>query len=333
MVSRARIDGMLLDWGASLFNQPPTLHTKGAPRNVLTGRLPKVRKGKATKGGTLSNADGIRAKLRAVVKRAPEVMVKISGGGKGMIQIKNHMDYISRNGQIELETQDGEVVNGRAELQMLRDEWKYGGFQVAEEGEVKDAFNIVLSMPEGTPALAVKNAARDFAAREFGGYQYAMALHTYDTDPDQDPAKHPHVHLTVKARGLDGTRLNPRKVDLQRWREGFAYALREHGVEAAATSRQARLKTERSEKKSVQEMKHRGEALHSVGKGAAGADRVAKARSTEADVRRKYANLVVALNASPDVQDQRLGGELSDRFRLTRPIDQEPKDRPTGRER
>ncbi|TAL64336.1 MAG: hypothetical protein EPN79_14420 [Burkholderiaceae bacterium] len=46
----------------------------------------------------------------------------------------------------------------------------------------------------------------------------------------------PPVHLVVKVTAMDGTRLNPRKADLHRWREGFAQALREHGVEAAATT-------------------------------------------------------------------------------------------------
>ena len=32
------------------------------------------------------------------------------------------------------------------------------------------------------------------------------------------------VRLTVKTAGLDGTRLNPRKSGIQRWREGFAEA-------------------------------------------------------------------------------------------------------------
>jgi hypothetical protein len=60
---------------------------------------------------------------------------------------------------------------------------------------------------------------------------------TFETDPDPHPSPHPHVHLTVKAAGLDGIRLNLRKPDLQRWREGFAEALREHGIEATTTSR------------------------------------------------------------------------------------------------
>jgi hypothetical protein len=64
-----------------------------------------------------------------------------------------------------------------------------------------------------------------------------MVLHTFETDPDPHPSPNSHVHLTVKAAGFDGTRRNFRKPDLQRWREEFVEALREHGIEATTTSR------------------------------------------------------------------------------------------------
>ena len=100
-------------------------------------------------------------------------------------------------------------------------------------------------MPTQTDPLSVHRAARAFATREFANYQYAMVLHTFETDPDPHPARHPHVHLTIKTAGLDGTRLNPRKPDLQCWREGFAEALREQGIEATTTSRLHRTTHER----------------------------------------------------------------------------------------
>ncbi len=110
---------------------------------------------------------------------------------------------------------------------------------------MRDAFHLVLSMPTRTDPLSVQRAARDPATREFAGFQYAMVLYTFETDPDPNPSPHPDVHLTVKASGLDGIRLNPRKADLQRWREGFAEALREHGIEATTTSRIHRTTHER----------------------------------------------------------------------------------------
>ena len=72
-----------------------------------------------------------------------------------------------------------------------------------------------------------------------------MMLHTFETGPDPNPSRHPHVHLTVKTAGLDGTRLNPRKLDIQRWRKGFAEALRDQGIDAITTSRLHRTTHER----------------------------------------------------------------------------------------
>ena len=67
---------------------------------------------------------------------------------------------------------------------------------------MREAFHLVLSMPTRTDPLVVQRAARDFASREFSGSQYAMVLHTPETDPDPHPSPHPHVHLTVKPQIL-----------------------------------------------------------------------------------------------------------------------------------
>lgn len=181
----------------------------------------------------VGGAAAARSRLKGIVRKAPEVMVKVSGGGKGMRAIKAHMDYISRNGDVALENEAGEIFHGKEEVRSLRDDWKFGQYGIPEESHRKEAFNIVLSMPPGTDRKSVTDAAREFAKSEFGGnFHYVFATH--------DDEAHPHVHLCVNAQGDDGTRLNPRKADLQRWREGFAEALREHGIEANATPRLVR---------------------------------------------------------------------------------------------
>src|SRR6476660_2853721 len=53
-----------------------------------------------------------------------------------------------------------------------------------------------------------------------------------------DHQANPHVHISVRAESKHGRRLNPRKADLQRWRETFAEKLRGWGIDAEA-SRQA----------------------------------------------------------------------------------------------
>jgi len=336
------VDGVLVEWGTALFNQgrvaaPP-------PRRSMTGfKLPArgasrpVAKGGAVAAGAAVTADAnaIRSKLGSIVRRTPQVVVKISGGGKGVKHIKAHLDYITRNGKLEAENQAGEVIEGRQGLSDLRDEWQYGGLVLEDEGTRREAFNIVLGMPDGTDPLAVKRAARDFAALEFEGYQYVMVLHTFDTDPDPKPSHNPHVHLCVKAESIEGVRLNPRKADLQRWRDGFAEALRENGVEAAATKRIQRLERwegDRIPKLSVRRMKGRGEELDGRNGGTSreALARFAKAKSAEATVKQRYRNMVEALQASDDAEDRALAKGLAER--LGDKLREDERQKPKGRD-
>ncbi|MEK9142294.1 MAG: relaxase/mobilization nuclease domain-containing protein [Nitrospirota bacterium] len=240
-----QIDENLDEWGSRLFNvSTETLPRPRRSRNVRLGSAKFT-----STGGRLSTSQAratyVRQKLQAMVRRAPQVVVKLVRAPKGMKGISNNLTYISRDGQLEIEDQDGQVIQGKEAVADLKAEWRDGGMPIAADSSMRDAFHLVLSMPTRTDPLSVQRAARDFAKQEFSGYQYAMVLHTFETDPDPHPSPHPHVHLTVKAAGLDGIRLNPRKVDLQRWREGFAEALREHGIEATTTSRIHRTTHER----------------------------------------------------------------------------------------
>lgn len=239
------IDLKLDEWGSRLFN----VSTETLPRPRRSTRSAFGAARPVRPGGRLrtsqARATYVRQKLQAMVRRSPQVVVKLVRAPKGMKGISNNLTYISRDGQLEIEDQDGQVILGKEAVADLKDEWRDGGLPILADSTMRDAFHLVLSMPTRTDPLSVQRAARDFATREFAGFQYAMVLHTFETDPDPNPSPHPHVHLTVKAAGIDGVRLNPRKADLQRWREGFAEALREHGIEATTTSRIHRTTHER----------------------------------------------------------------------------------------
>jgi type IV secretion system T-DNA border endonuclease VirD2 len=171
-------------------------------------------------------------KLARMAKKAPEVVVKVSGSGKSRAHSLAHLTYITRNGKLQAENERGEKIEG---LEAVKEVFKEWGFQTPGDSERRRAqtVNIVLSMPKGTEARAVLEAARGFAKDAFGdNHQYLLALHD-DTD-------HPHVHLAVKAQGFDLTWLKRTKADLQDWRDSFAEKLRDQGVEAEATPRRAR---------------------------------------------------------------------------------------------
>jgi len=241
------IDGLLRQLGDRLFYEDVK---PLKARKTTTGIALKPLVKKSSK----PRAEYIARTIRNTVRKVPEVMVKISGGGKSLAHVKAHLDYISRNGKVQLEDQSGNIYSGRPDIHDLENEWKYGGYPMTQPS-IKQAFNIVLSMPPSTDRQAVTDAARAFAKSEFVNYSYVFATH--------DDEKHPHVHLCVKALGRDGTRLNPRKADLQSWREIFAEKLIDHGVEANATRRHVRGVTRRPMKQPVIHIEKRGlRSLH-----------------------------------------------------------------------
>jgi len=183
---------------------------------------------------------------------AREVLVKISGGGRDADGVQAHFEYIDRHGKLDIETDQGEVLRGKTAATELINDWAldYGAVpgaphsrsKVGADGkrrQPRQAFNIVLSMPAGTPPQKVLKAVKKFAREEFAHqHRYAMALHAEEKGKH---GMHPHVHLVVKAEHeYGGARLNPRKADLQRWRERFAEYLTELGVAATATRREDR---------------------------------------------------------------------------------------------
>ncbi|MCK1494440.1 relaxase/mobilization nuclease domain-containing protein [Bradyrhizobium sp. 180] len=193
----------------------------------------------------------MRAKLERIVRRAPEVMVKITGRTKGVAHLKSHLAYITRNGELDAETEQGATMTGRAGLKDLQQRWEDDS--VLDNRRRRDAslsINIILSMPAGTDAVAVKDSARAFAIETFGDkYDYIFVQHLDD--------KHPHVHLTVRSLSHDGKRLNPRKADLQAWRERFAGELRLRGIAAEATPRRTRGRVRKADRGAVLAMRKR----------------------------------------------------------------------------
>jgi hypothetical protein len=244
---------------------------------------------------------------------AKEVMVKISGGGRDADGVQAHMEYIDRHGKLELETDHGETLQGKQAATAIINDWAldYGRVpgsphsrnKVGPDGErrqPRQAFNIVLSMPAGTPPHKVLQAAKKFAREEFAHqHRYAMALHAEHKD-GQD--KHPHVHLVVKAEHeYGGKRLNPRKADLQRWRERFAQYMSELGVPATATRRMDRGLTKTQKKTGI----YRAVQRNQEGRPVAGAT---KDLYTEAGdsvfMRKKLEGIKKELRATGTVDDR-----------------------------
>ncbi|OYY70541.1 relaxase/mobilization nuclease domain-containing protein [Sphingomonas sp. 28-63-12] len=172
-----------------------------------------------------------RAKLARIVRKAPEVVVKVTGRQRGGSHVTAHLDYIGRKGGVEIETRDGEILTSKEDIAERAAEWS--DTPNWRSRPTVSSVSLIFSMPEGTDPDKVLGAVRALAHAELSdNHDYVLALHT-DTP-------RPHVHLTVQAEGLDRTRFNPRPVQLNRFRERFARELRARGVAAEATPRRAR---------------------------------------------------------------------------------------------
>ena len=234
-----------------------------APRDMT---LDIVSYGRRGPSGQLRLGTEQIAQIQRTVGRTPEVMVKVSGGGRDIGGVEAHLRYIGRHGKLPIETDEGLSQQGRGaakeitadwQLELCRSQYKPRPVPGQKDTRAKLVHNIVLSMPAGTPPDKVLAAARVFARENFAlQYRYAMVLHT-----DQP---HPHVHLVVKCEHEfePCKRLYIRKDTLRQWREQFAALMREQGVAANATPRQVRGQTRRPYRDAIH---HRLRALQAFG--------------------------------------------------------------------
>jgi hypothetical protein len=219
----AHIDNLLITWGDRLF-YPGNRIVKAPPLPKLSALAAHAMRQRAAT---------LRERIEAtVVRHAPQVMVKVTGGGRGMQAIAAHWRYISKQGRLEIEDERGQTMRSKQALHGLADDWRYGGRLIEDTSPRREALNIMLSMPRGSDPATVLWAASQFAKAELADHKYPMVLHDHQANP--------HVHLSVRVESKHGQRLNPRKADLHRWRETFAKKLRERGVEAEATRQATR---------------------------------------------------------------------------------------------
>ncbi|RST26407.1 relaxase [Sphingomonas ginkgonis] len=283
-------------------------------RHLVNGSGPFASRSLAT-----SRTQGdARATLARVVRRAPEVLVKVTGRKKGAKHLAAHLDYIGRHGDIPLETRDGEQIATKEEAHRIADEWSDPLYW--RQGTTVSAVAMVFSMPAGTDPETVKQSVREAAEKMIGdNHDYLMSLHT-DTP-------RPHVHLTVQAEGVDRKRFDPRREDLFRFREAFAEALRSRGIEAEATPRytrgqgragtsmaltqlRARIRSGASSQPTEADLRQAREAMQVALGRAEQPVFVSKTRARWQDTMRRYEAAAERLGRSPEHDDRDLARDV-----------------------
>jgi hypothetical protein len=118
MSTHLTVEAALVEWGERLFYP--------ANRIVKSSRTPRL-----TALSFGQRAAAVRARLEAtVLRRAPQVMVRVTGGGRGMGAIAAHFRYIAKAGRLPFEDDRGAVREGKDALRALTDQWRYGGAEI-----------------------------------------------------------------------------------------------------------------------------------------------------------------------------------------------------------
>ncbi len=210
----------------------------------LLDESPRGRKANEARAWSGTLQDRVR-----VTKRLPQAILKISSHNKGQGRVRARLRYVSRQGLLSIETDEGITVEGLEEVDRLVDDW---AADFSSRVNSRDTMSLVISMPAGTDEDAAVSAARAFFAETFKeNHEYAFAAHD-DTDNF-------HIHLVVKARGRDGKPMRSTRRDPQLWRQGFAEKAREQGIELDASPRYARGVGRRTPPTSVFEIRRRDE--------------------------------------------------------------------------
>jgi len=292
-----------------------------AVRSMMSGSAPyrAPLQTKTAFGGSSQSAISRRAisTLERTARRAPEVVVRITGRQHGGGHVLANFTYISRLGhgadkELALYTSDGDVLRDGRDMQILAQDWHE--WEMGDDARRKGAtsLSMILSMPTGTDPEGVKDAALAFAREEFANRSWVASLHV-----DRD---HPHVHLTVARRDHDGRRFHPNRDDLFRYRQRFAQKLRDRGIEANATPAKARGLDPKHEPIAARKVREKG-GIPRIDKSRA--DRVERYRERgiadpveavlahrHATVRDAYERSISELSASPSLVDQAVAKSL-----------------------
>lgn len=181
--------------------------------------------------GRIILTNQLRTHLSQFARQAPQAIMKKASGSKSLVSLQKHLNYISRDGELPLEGRDGERLQGRAAVREAAADWTLDEHRPGLIAEISK--NYVVSYADAADREAVHAAGRAFARQTFASnHEYLLVPHT-DT-------AYPHLHISVRALGDDGRRLDVDPKGFEQWRHAWVERLQEQGLEAAATPRWSR---------------------------------------------------------------------------------------------
>ncbi|AJJ37952.1 relaxase/mobilization nuclease domain protein (plasmid) [Yersinia pestis] len=166
-----------------------------------------------------------------------EVTFKITGSGKTAAGIKNGVDYITRNGELEAYCYDGKGTEHTGKGEDFNKEFtstlsKGNDYDKTYRGEnIDHVKNMVFSPPPeaGVSREDALKATTEFLKETYPDHAFVAVYH-------DDKEKHPHVHVNLKLRNEHTKRrLRLTKAETRKFRQGFSKKLEGMGYDVTAT--------------------------------------------------------------------------------------------------
>lgn len=167
-----------------------------------------------------------------------EVVVKISGGAITRQGIRNSIDYMSRESELPVMNESGQVWNGdeiKEAKEHMIDRANDPQHVMNDKGKEnkKVSQNIVFSPPVSAKVKPedLLDSVRKTMHQKYPNNRFVFSYHN-------DKKDHPHVHVVFRIRDEDGKRTDIKKKDLREIRSGFCQELCLKGYDVKATHRQ-----------------------------------------------------------------------------------------------
>ncbi|MDT3268721.1 MobP1 family relaxase [Pseudomonas amygdali pv. morsprunorum] len=199
-------------------------------------RIKRARGEKASKSAFAFKIN--QHKKSGAIRRLPskEMMVKITGSASTAGGIKNAIDYMSHEGELNLYDDEGNEWNGKEGISELKEYIVNSGAIVptakADEDVSKlkkQTLNIVFSPPpsEKVSRQHLFDTVRETLKESYPDNAFVMAYH--------DNTKKPHVHVVLKVSNKSGQRIDIRKKDIRQLRTSMSLKLQGLGYNVKAT--------------------------------------------------------------------------------------------------
>lgn len=159
-------------------------------------------------------------------KNVNHIVTKITGGAKDTQQMKSHFEYISRNGEIELQNELAQVVDLKSAVADFDDEMNLP--IVKYKAGSKKTYQIVFSRKGKSNPETLKSVVAETVKTEFPNTKFYYACHN-DTD-------NTHVHIVLLRHSKSQVKHEIKKSKLNQLKKTYCEMLNRQGLEAVFLS-------------------------------------------------------------------------------------------------